>query len=70
MNLLLPTDTCGWWCKSETRVLSSRGFVKQYNQELCISSNTCYFIEQESNQELRLLYGLPRAKSRQSIIFN
>ena len=26
----------GWRCESETRVPSSRGLVKQYNQELCI----------------------------------
>ena len=38
MNLLLPTDTYGWRCESETRVPSSRGSVKQYNQELYISS--------------------------------
>ena len=30
--------TYGWRCESETRVPSSRGLVKQYNQELCISS--------------------------------
>ena len=33
------THTYGWQCESETRVPSSRGLVKQYNQELCISSN-------------------------------
>ena len=27
----------GSQCESETRVPSSRGLVKQYNQELCIS---------------------------------
>ena len=31
------TNTFGWRCESETRVPSSRGLVKQYNQELCIS---------------------------------
>ena len=30
--------SCGWRCKSETRVPSLRGLVKQYYQELCISS--------------------------------
>ena len=30
-------NTFGWRCESETRVPSSRGLVKQYNQELCIS---------------------------------
>ena len=30
--------TYGWRCESETRVPISRGLVKQYNQELCISS--------------------------------
>ena len=29
--------TFGWRCESETRVPSSGGLVKQYNQELCIS---------------------------------
>ena len=32
-----------WRCKSETRVPSSRGLVKRYNQELCISSNSRCF---------------------------
>ena len=31
------------WSESETRVPSSRGLVKQYNQELCISSNSRCF---------------------------
>ena len=35
-------DTYGWWCDSETRVPSSRGLVKQYNQELCISSSPIF----------------------------
>ena len=39
MNLL-PTDTYGWRCESEIRVPSSRGLVKQYKQELCISPIT------------------------------
>ena len=43
VNLLLPTDTYGWRCESETRVPSSRGLVKQYNQELCISLITRCF---------------------------
>ena len=48
MNLFLPTDTYGWRCESETRVPSSRGLVKQYNQELCISSKTREFTKFQS----------------------
>ena len=51
MNLLLPTHTYGWRCESETRVPSSRGLVKQYNQELCISSNSSL-----KEQSLRFLH--------------
>ena len=39
------SHTYGWRCESETRVPSSRGLVKQYNQELCISLNIIKLFE-------------------------
>ena len=45
VNLLLPTDTYSWRCESETRVPSSRGSVKQYSQELCVSSKINKYVQ-------------------------
>ena len=55
MNLLLPTNTFGWRCESETRVPSSRGLVKQYNQELCISLITRCFAKRLQSRPLNWL---------------
>ena len=44
--------TYGWRCESETRVPSSRGLVKQYNQELCISSNSRCFTKRLQSRPL------------------
>ena len=53
MNLLLPNDTYGWRGDSETRVPSSRGLVKQYNHELCISSITRCFAKRFQSRLLK-----------------
>ena len=46
------TDTYGWRCESETCVPSSRGLVRQYNQELCISSNSRCFTKRLQSRPL------------------
>ena len=46
----------GWRCESEARVPSSRELVTQYNQELCISSNSRCFTYRLQPRQLNWSY--------------
>ena len=55
-------DTYGWRCESWTPVPSSRGLVKQYNQELYISSKkdkiTTYAFTQTGQDVAQIIFSL------------